>query len=314
MKKFLTKILIFILIIAISASAVVGYKVVVIGNQYSGNYQASIIDKVNRLNSIDEPKIILVGNSNLAFGIDSERIEQEIGMPVVNLGLHGGMNNEFNEKVAKQNINEGDLVVVCYTSYSDDGKITDPALAWITIEDNFNLWSLISVQNYPDMIWHYKEYFKDCYDLWKSESGNMYATHSYSRDAFNEYGDVVVRTPGGYAERSTIFNQTSLSVPGINDTCINRLNRFNKYVLSKGADLAVAAYPVAYGEFTPSASEYETFQNELQNKLDFEVISDFTDYFIPYEYFYDTKYHLTDEGVDIRTEQLIKDIKNWKNI
>ena len=78
--------------------------------------------------------------------------------------------------------------------------------------------------------------------------------------------------------------------------------------------MAVAAYPVAYGEFTPSASEYETFQNELQNKLDFEVISDFTDYFIPYEYFYDTKYHLTDEGVDIRTEQLIKDIKNWKNI
>ena len=314
MKKFITRVFVFLLIMAVSASAFVGFKVKVIGNQYSGNYQASIIDKVNRLNSINEPKIILVGNSNLAFGINSERIEKELSMPVVNLGLHGGMNNEFNEKVAMQNINEGDLVIVCYTSYSDDGKITDPALAWITIEDNFDLWPLISIQNYPNMLWHYKEYFKDCFELWITKSGNKYESHSYSRSAFNKYGDVVVRTPGGYAERSTIFNATSLYIPDINDTCTNRLNRFNEYVESRGAKLAVASYPIAYGEFTPSKSDYEKFQNDLENALDFEVISDFTDYFIPYEYFYDTKYHLTDEGVDIRTEQLIKDIKNWQNL
>ena len=314
MKKFLTRVFVFLLIMAVSASGIVILKMEVIGNQYSGNYQASIIDKVDRLNSIDEPKIILVGNSNLAFGIDSEKIEKEIGMPVVNLGLHGGMNNEFHEKVAKQNINEGDLVIVCYTSYSDDGKITDPALAWITIEDNLDLWPLISIQNYPNMIWHYKEYFKDCYDLWKSDGGNTYAAHSYSRSAFNKYGDIVVRTPGGYAERSTIFNETSLYIPEINDICTSRLNRFNKYVASMGAELVVASYPIAYGEFTPSKSEYEKFQSDLESALDFEVISNFTDYFIPYEYFYDTKYHLTEEGVKIRTEQLIQDIKNWKNL
>lgn len=58
--------------------------------QYLGNYQASLIDKVERLESIQEPKIVLIGDSNLAFGIDSERIEEAFGMPVVNMGLHGG--------------------------------------------------------------------------------------------------------------------------------------------------------------------------------------------------------------------------------
>ena len=58
--------------------------------QYLGNYQASLIDKVERLESIEEPKIVLIGDSNLAFGIDSEKIEEGHGIPVVNMGLHGG--------------------------------------------------------------------------------------------------------------------------------------------------------------------------------------------------------------------------------
>ena len=44
--------------------------------QYSGGYDASLIDKVERLKSIAGPKIVLIGNSNLSFGIDSERLEQ----------------------------------------------------------------------------------------------------------------------------------------------------------------------------------------------------------------------------------------------
>jgi len=46
----------------------------VVGNQYSNSYTASIIDKVNRIESINEPKIILVGNSNAAFGFNSEKL------------------------------------------------------------------------------------------------------------------------------------------------------------------------------------------------------------------------------------------------
>ena len=57
--------------------------------------------------------------------------------------------------------------------------------------------------------------------------------------------------------------------------------------------------------------KYEAFQRELENVMDCAVISDFTDYFIEYQYFYNTQFHLTDEGVQIRTGQLISDIKEW---
>src|SRR5258708_4132609 len=59
------------------------------------DYLGASAEKEKRENSISRPKIILVGGSNLAFGINSEIIEKEFKMPVVNMGLHAGLGLEF---------------------------------------------------------------------------------------------------------------------------------------------------------------------------------------------------------------------------
>ena len=89
-------------------------------------------------------------------------------------------------------------------------------------------------------------------------------------------------------------------------------NEFNRYIQSRGATMLIAGYPIARGKFSPPAEDYVKFQNELAEKLDCEIISDYRDYFYPYEYFYDTTLHLKDYAADIRTSQLIKDLKNWQ--
>ena len=117
MKRFLMKVVLFIALICIIMLGIVGFDRYIIGGQYKLGYQASLVDKIERLESINESKIILVGNSNLAFGIYSDQIEEDIGMPVVNLGLHGGLGNAYHEEIAKLNINEGDIVIVCHSNY-----------------------------------------------------------------------------------------------------------------------------------------------------------------------------------------------------
>lgn len=57
--------------------------------------------------------------------------------------------------------------------------------------------------------------------------------------------------------------------------------------------------------------EYIAFQQQLESKLDCPVISDFTDYFIDYQYFFDTAFHLTDEGTRIRTQLLADDLRKY---
>lgn len=276
--------------------------------QYRYSYPASLADKMERLKSINDSKIVLIGNSNLSFGINSELLEEAFDMPVVNMGFHGGLGNAFHEEMAKVNLCEGDIIIVAHTDYADQDKILDPAMAWLTVENRPQIWKLIRAKDIPDMFFSFSIYAKKALTLWASKEGNIpdYET-VYSRYAFNEYGDVNF----GRTTRSYTFTENSVCVPQINTTCTERLNTLNQYVTEHGASLVIAAYPIAYGEFTPPEAEYIQFQTKLQESLDCPVISDYRDYFMDYDYFYDTEYHLTNEGADLRTQQLIYDLEQW---
>lgn len=311
MKKLFKQILKLFLITTLIFSLLALFGFTVIKSQYTGTYQASIIEKENRLLSIKEPKIILVGNSNLTFGINSEMIENEFSMPVVNLGLHGGLGNSFHEEMSKLNIRTGDIVLVAYSDFSDNDKITDTELAWETIEYNYDLWKIIRIKDWPDMIAAYPKYLLNTYIYYVTKKGNADNHSIYSRSMINKYGDSIF-------DRNRNMNYDEycnykINIPIINDTFVERVNKFNDFVESKGATLLLIGYPIMDGDNSPKKIEYKKFTNDLKEKLKCNVISEYSDYLIPYKYFYDTFLHLNNEGAIIRTKQLITDLNNWKN-
>lgn len=306
MKKFIVKIIGFLIIIGAIGIICSMFVFGVVAPQYSMNYNSSINEKIDRLNSIEESKIILVGNSNVAFGFDSEKIQKEIGMPVVNLGLHGGLGNYFHEQMAKENIQVGDIVVLCHTNYSTS-YITEPDIVWQMLEERLELFRFISIKDYFSVFRALPRYLESAVFLSVDGSGNYDSKDCYSRKAFNEYGDnIYPRTSLQYK-----FTEKSVNVPEIDDENVKRINEMNQYCEQRGAKLLIAGYPIASGEYTPSVEQYREFQQMLEEKMDCDVISDFTDYFIPYEYFYNTVYHLNEKGVEIRTNQFIRDLKKW---
>ncbi len=308
MKRFLSKILLFLCLFLLSAAVIAGVDVFWVGSQHLGNYQASLLDKVERLQSLDGPKIVLVGNSNLSFGMDSSQLEAAFGMSVVNMGLHGGLGNAFHEEMCRLGVSQGDIVILCHTDYSDDDTIPDSALAWITLEKHSQLWPLIRAKDVLSMLRAYPDYFKDSLvSKLTGEPDNQASDATcYSRSAFNLYGDIVRRPDDRYQ-----FTPDSVEVPQVNDTCTQRINALDAYLRERGAVLLIAAYPIASGAYTPDVSEYDAFEAELRRKVSCPVISHYRDYLIPYEFFYNSCFHLSEEGADIRTKQLIQDIQNW---
>ena len=279
----------------------------IIEPEYLYGYNASLIDKVDRLESIDDPKIVLIGNSNLVFGMNSELLEREIGMPVVNMGLHAGLGNAFHEEMAKLNVAEGDIYIICHSDYNDNGTIGNAELAWITIENHFSLWRLISHKDILSMIRAFPVYLRKSIDLYTSFEGNIDAGGRYSRSGFNEYGDCNI-----YREGSVWTKIDPVGCPGVSEECVERLNALNFYLSQKGATLLIAGYPIGNGEVTDDKKLFEDFQRELEEGVDCQVISDFTDYMYDYSYFYDYNFlHLNTEGARIRSEQLIKDLRKW---
>lgn len=303
----------FLLKAALVFCLVVGFIFGVVTPQYTYNYNASLIDKAARLKAIDGPKIVLIGDSNVAFGFHSAEIEEYFGKPVVNMGLHGALGNAFLEEMAKLNVTEGDVYIVCHSDFNDNDEIVreDPTLAWLTIENHFGLWKLIRPKDFTTMAGSFTSYLRKAIDLWLTGEGNQDTGDEYSRSAFNEYGDNAYPRP--YIEHNEFFPHpvdfTQQTVPEIGEATVNRLNELNRYLKSKGATLLIAAYPIAYGEYTPLMSDYQAFEDELIERLECPVISSYSDYMYDYDYFYDTVYHLVDDGVEMRTQQLISDLE-----
>ncbi len=298
--------LIFGMKLVIALSLLCGY-IYYILPQYEQGYNASLIDKVNRLESIDSPKIVLLGHSNLTFGIDSALIENEMEMPVVNMGLHGGNGNAFHEEMAKYNVVPGDIYVLCHSDYNDNDMIGDPMNVWTSIENHFDLWKLLRFHDVKTMVKVFPVYLKKSLGLFSRAEGNQDPGGVYSRNAFNEYGDIKILRE----EKHYVF-ENEVSAPQIGSISIERINRLNTYLTEKGAALVVAGYPIGNGNMTDDVSEFISFQEQLEESLDCPVISNYVDYMFDYRYFYDTNFHLNTEGARLRTIQLISDLKRWE--
>lgn len=296
----------FIIKLVVAFTLMIGY-IYYILPQYEQGYNASLIDKVDRLESIDEPKIVLLGHSNLTFGIDSELIEEAMGMPVVNMGLHGGNGNAFHEEMAKYNVTSGDIYVLCHSNYNDDNLIEETMTAWSSIENHLHLWKILRADDVETMARSFPVYLKKSLNLHSSGLGNQDPGGVYARSAFNEYGDVAVLREG-----SQYTFEGEVGAPRIGDISIERINKLNEYLTERGASLVVAGYPIGNGRLTVDPSEFISFQNQLAEKLDCPVISNYVDYMLDYKYFYNTNLHLNSEGTELRTMQLILDLKRWQ--
>ncbi|TFH41223.1 MAG: hypothetical protein E4G96_05935, partial [Chrysiogenales bacterium] len=78
------------------------------------NYLCATIDKHKRLKNARSPRLILMGDSNLAFGVDSKKIQNALHCNVINMGTHLEYGYLFHINEIKPYIRPGDRVLVVY--------------------------------------------------------------------------------------------------------------------------------------------------------------------------------------------------------
>ena len=79
----------------------------------SSAWAQEIIDqKIRAARSIDGPKLVLLGGSATLFGIKASVIESELGIPVINGGLHAGLGMACVLRQGKKMLRPGDTVML----------------------------------------------------------------------------------------------------------------------------------------------------------------------------------------------------------
>ncbi len=308
--KFIITVCIMILVMTIPFFLVVGYSVG-LGRQFDNTYIAAMADKHNRLEDTDEPKIVLVGGSNLPFGIDSAMIEREIGMEVVNFGLYAALGTKTNMDLSKANINECDIVILVpelnqqtYSTYID-GEIMLQAL-----DSKRNMIWDIPANDWLVMANSYPEYLKDKKEFSSTEKPDP--DNVYARSSFNEYGDIDYPRP--YNVMADMYDSSSMiniDKNIISSGFVEYVNDYVSYAERRDAKVFLSFPPVnesAIAEECTPEGRLE-FYDHARQSFDAEVISNVEDYIMHEDYFYDSNYHLNDSGVVARTAMLIGDIK-----
>lgn len=83
------------------------------------DYMREYNKKIELIKKTPSPRIILMGASTLAFGIDSKQISDSLGINVINMGLHAGIGARYYLVDYLQYIKQGDIVIMSPSYYAD---------------------------------------------------------------------------------------------------------------------------------------------------------------------------------------------------
>jgi hypothetical protein len=275
-------------------------------------YQASML-KSALLRDTPSPRIIVVGGSNIAFGIDSELMEKEFGIPVINDGLHVALGIvPLNE--VKKNLREGDIVIISLEYYN----FTD-------IQSFYGQPQYLAdwVEFSPERIWYIQEPYRQMPSIYTimlqrkvNRQLNYYlygfsyeaGRNFYSGDLFNEHGDFI----GHLGEGNNRQFEIADSVYPINliDEAYIYLEDFNQFAKSKGALVFYEAQAHRQTNCERTGKRHlDRFFNLLKTRTTIPLLTNLDELCLPDDYFYDTPYHLNEEGRRIRTERLIENLR-----
>jgi hypothetical protein len=297
------------LLVAVAATCVAIFSLNPLAGGNQNDYMAAMIDKHKRLDSLPSPKVILVGASNLAFGLNCKLIEDSLNIPVVDMGLHGGLGLSFILNEGRSNIRRGDIVIVSIEYYV--GVKGDPQLVKKTIDLYPPAAQYIEAGGFNAIVHpHYLgAYIKHIQTtiLQGIPEGAVRAAPNwgYRRGLFSEYGDVVgeLNLPKPDELKDSKIGNADYREG------IDELNDFAAYVRSRGASVYFVYPDYAESAYQKNKKAIDYLVDQFQSRLNIEIISTPEDFVLPDSNFIDTVYHLTKEGREKRTIKLISILK-----
>jgi hypothetical protein len=246
-------------------------------------------------------KIILLGGSNVGFGVSAEEIEKRLGIKTINLGLnmHLGL-TDFQAFLCK-NLTKDDIVVFApeWEFYSKP-DYCDPRTLNDLIVNNYRYGELIGNNKYV-----IKSFFSNInlaiFQTDVSQTRNNKTPYIYH--CFNKNGDII--------------SHCNLPAPGPKKTTVDtlplKLDLFPKYFPFLLTNKTVFLFPPVQDRVY---NKYKAYLNHIHQALTdrhYIVVDSVANNVYPVSDFFDTEYHVKCDVRPGRTEKLISFLQQFIN-
>ena len=307
MLKLLTKLLLLTIAVAIT------HILMIFGLPHDRNhYYEAIPAKHDRLASLSSTKIVFVGGSNLMFGIDGDRIEEEFGYPVANMGIQMTFGLQYLLDEVRDDINEDDIVVLSleYPLYHQSVRGWLSLRQVLTINPSLTLHNLHSLTQIETIFRHHSEFTRQrLYTLITDGSRTLNCDETlYCADNFTSNGqlsdEVIARSQPEPLPNAPIVDSSW----HLSSRSIQLLQDFVEDMHQHGATVVIIFPPVPDFAYELSNGILDDLPADLQSQLSIPILGTPTDNIYPRELFHDTEYHLNVEGRQIHTTHVINQL------
>jgi len=284
-------------------------------NRSAQNYAGWFRVKDEYASSINSPKLMIISGSNTLFGVNTEKIENELHLPTVNYGVAAGLNFYILHR-ALPHLHSGDTVILPleYRFYERNSIIEDEGYIQYIIGYDTDEFKSLSLTDKIMTICQLKtsDLLKLTYKRIKPPAKDT--DNSYDSKYLNNNGDmtnnsVAKKTPSKALQaniKETVFKSEPLT-----PYATNELESFIRYCQEN--NIAVyAAWPNYLWtdkEFTGKDLAGIHAIEDFYHAHNVEILGNYTDCLYDADLFYDSEYHLNEEGKRIHTDYLINLLK-----
>lgn len=275
--------------------------------QYGDTFLGELKHKVTLLEDTPGPRIILVGGSGAAFGVDSALVERELpGYSVVNFGMYAALGTTVMLDLSQPLIRAGDLVILIPEQQEQTlSDWFDPAVMWQGLDGASHLLRLLLERlagAFPSFAGQKFSYFL--------QGQPPQPQGVYRRDSFNEKGDVSSLLCARNEMTGGLDATTPIRFdPGmVTDAFAQRVRACAQAAAEAGAVLWYAPCPMN-GAAVEDLENIDSFYTALQEKLGIPLIGDPHDFILNAGWFYDTNFHPNSAGKIVYTRALIRAVK-----
>lgn len=277
--------------------------------QYGETFMGELKHKVRLLQDTPGKRIILVGGSSVAFGIDSALLEAHFpDYQVVNFGMYAALGTTVMLDLSEDLIHEGDIVILMPEQQEQTlSDWFDPAVMWQGVDGAWALLPSLTPSQRAMMLGQFPQFAAGKFAL-ALQGGNLQPEGIYRRDSFNSHGDVVSSIcarnimPGGFDANTPILFSPAI----VSEAFLARVNTYAEAISDKGATLWYGFCPM---NASAVSGDVDTFYDSLQKELIFPILGDPSDSILEAGWFYDTNFHLNASGKTVYTRLLIRSIK-----
>lgn len=214
---------------------------------YEDTFLGELKYKVQRLVQVSGKKIVIVGGSSAAFGIDTPLMQQELpDYQVVNIGMYAALGTTIMLDLCRDSISEGDIVILCPELQEQTLSCYFGAEAfWQSSDGCFSLLTHLPKAHWGKAASAFGEFAGQklrCFLTGETlEPGEI-----YRKSSFNEYGDIVNPEccqnilPDGYDPNMPVSFETALISPEF----VTAVNAFTAQAQVKGAAVWFHLCPV----------------------------------------------------------------------